>query len=165
MKKLKMLGFGLLLTAITISLSGCYGSFGLTKKVYKWNGSLGNKFVNEAVFLGLNIIPVYSISLFIDGVFLNSVEFWTGQKLLALKTGENHIQCNNKDVKLIVKDDHTVIFNNDTVEAVLGFNKTNQSWYITRNGETHRLMSIDGNVLTAYNTAGEPVDTEIVSNN
>ena len=58
--------------------AGCYGSFSLVTKAYKWNGTLGDKWVNEAAFLALNIIPVYSVASFIDIIFLNSGEFWTG---------------------------------------------------------------------------------------
>src|SRR5690606_38828150 len=31
------------------SLQGCYGSFAATKKVYKWNGTVGDKWVNTVV--------------------------------------------------------------------------------------------------------------------
>jgi len=166
MKTIKILGFGLLLTASAVFFTGCYGSFDLTKKVYKWNGTMGNKYIKEAVFLGLNIIPVYSVSLFIDGIFLNSVEFWTRKKLLALKSGENHLEINGKNVKLLLKDNQAVIYNNSNkIEAILGFSQLNNSWYITKNNETHRLMSIDGNELTAYSASGQVVDTEILSNN
>lgn len=58
---------------------GCYGSFSLVTKVYKWNGTLGNKWVNEVAFIALNIVPVYSVASFIDAVILNSIEFWTGK--------------------------------------------------------------------------------------
>jgi hypothetical protein len=62
-----------------ISTAGCYGSFELTKKVYKWNGRIGDKWINEVAFLALNIVPVYGISAAIDGLILNSIEFWTGK--------------------------------------------------------------------------------------
>ena len=165
MKKLKLLGLGLLLAGFTISLSGCYGTFSMTRKVYTWNGTIGNKFVKEAVFLGLNIIPVYGVSVFIDGVFLNSVEFWTGKKPLTLNEGENHIKFNGKDVKVVVNENRAVIYNQDKVEATLDFNQKDQSWYISANGKTRRLMSVRGNVLTAYNTSGQAVDMTALASN
>jgi hypothetical protein len=36
--------------------------------------------MREGVFLLLVILPVYEFSLLIDGLLLNSIEFWTGDK-------------------------------------------------------------------------------------
>jgi hypothetical protein len=57
---------------------GCYGSFNLVKKVYKYNGTVGDKWTIEIVFLVMAIIPVYEVSAFVDAVLFNSIEFWTG---------------------------------------------------------------------------------------
>ena len=68
-----------MLAVMMATAGGCYGSFELVKKVHKFNGTLGNKFVNELGFLVMNIIPVYGVAAFIDAVVLNSIEFWTGK--------------------------------------------------------------------------------------
>ena len=165
MKKVKVFSFCLLIAGFSMFLSGCYGSFELTKKVYNWNGSFENKFAKEAVFLGLNIIPVYGIASFVDAIIFNSVEFWTGSNPMALKQGENNIRFNGKNVKVVFNDNQAVIYHKDKVEATLDYNKTDQSWYITRNAKTHRYMSIKGNVLTAYSASGQPIDQGIVASN
>jgi hypothetical protein len=69
------------LTAIALlGTSGCFGSFNVTRKLWGWNKSVSDeKFVRELVFLGLNVVPVYSIAGFIDVVVTNSIEFWTGK--------------------------------------------------------------------------------------
>lgn len=69
-----------LLLGMATSVSGCFGSFGLTRAVWKWNdGISGNKFVKWLVFLGLIIIPVYQVCAgFLDLFFLNTIEFFTG---------------------------------------------------------------------------------------
>ena len=72
----------LLICSFLLLSAGCYGSFPLVTKVYKWNATMGDKWVNEAAFLALNIIPVYSVASFIDVIFLNSVEFWTGKSAM-----------------------------------------------------------------------------------
>ncbi len=76
--------WGLALAAAVLS-TGCYGSFALTKKLHAWNGSVcgtegwGSKWGNEVVFLITGVIlPVYGICVFIDGLIINSIEFWTG---------------------------------------------------------------------------------------
>lgn len=165
MKTIKMLGLGLLLTCFVIFLSGCYGSFGLTKKVYNWNGSMGDKFVQEVVFLGLVIIPVYEVAGFVDVVILNLIEFWTGSNPVALKNGENHIKFNGKDVKVYVSENSAIIYDNEKIVATLDYNKYNQTWYMTSNGKTHRLMSVKGNVLTAYDNSGKILDSKIAASN
>jgi hypothetical protein len=68
-----------MLAVMMATVGGCYGSFELVKKVHKFNGTLGNKFVNELGFLVMNIVPVYGVAAFIDAIVLNSIEFWTGR--------------------------------------------------------------------------------------
>jgi hypothetical protein len=67
-----MLG-GLLLVQV-----GCIGHFRLSSSLLSWNQQLSNKFVNELVFLGMNVIPVYFFSLMGDAFIFNAIEFWSG---------------------------------------------------------------------------------------
>lgn len=67
---------GLVLAA---SLSGCYGSFLMTKSVHTWNGSLNSRWAKEGTFLALSILPVYELAIVGDAVLFNSAEFWTGK--------------------------------------------------------------------------------------
>ena len=78
MKKLALILALAMGTATTTAATGCYGSFGLTKKLHRWNGGVGNKWVNWIVFLGLNIVPVYGLFIIADAFILNTVEFFTG---------------------------------------------------------------------------------------
>ena len=76
--------FALTLTVsiIVIALigTGCLGRFATFNKLSDWNQTVtDNKFVNEIVFLAMNIIPVYGVALFADAVIFNSIEFWTGE--------------------------------------------------------------------------------------
>jgi len=68
-----LLGAGLALTA-----SGCWGGFGLSKKLYDWNATVGNKWVVWLVFFLFSIIPVYGVCLMVDALVINSIEFWSG---------------------------------------------------------------------------------------
>jgi hypothetical protein len=72
-----------LAAAVAVAMSsGCMGSFALTKGVYNFNDTItGNKIVNNIIFWGLAILPVYELALFGDLVILNTIEFWTGAKL------------------------------------------------------------------------------------
>ncbi|MBN1420566.1 MAG: DUF3332 family protein [Planctomycetes bacterium] len=71
-----------LLAAVLIAAPGCYGPFTLTKQVHHWNGQVGEKWVNEVVFLVFVIIPVYGIATLGDAIIFNSIEFWTGSNPL-----------------------------------------------------------------------------------
>jgi hypothetical protein len=63
--------------------SGCMGSFALTKGLYHFNDTItGNKIVNNVIFWALAILPVYELAVLGDVVILNTIEFWTGAKLL-----------------------------------------------------------------------------------
>ena len=59
----------------TILFSSCVGSFGLFNRISSWNQSIGTKFVNELVFLALNIVPVYGVAYLADALVINSIEF------------------------------------------------------------------------------------------
>jgi len=60
--------------------TGCFGGFQATRAVYKFNKEIHkDKWVQEVVFLAMIIIPVYGIATLVDGVILNSVEFWSGK--------------------------------------------------------------------------------------
>ena len=67
-----------ILVAGSLMFSSCIGSFGLSNKVLTWNQQVGSKFVNELVFIGFWILPVYEISLLADLLVINSIEFWSG---------------------------------------------------------------------------------------
>ncbi len=75
----------IVVVSFAAALTGCYGPFRLTQKVHQWNGKVGDKWVNEGVFLVLTILPVYSVTLLADAVVLNSVEFWTGKNPMSAK--------------------------------------------------------------------------------
>lgn len=61
-----------------VASTGCFGSFSATRKLYTYNKSMGDKWVQEFVFLAFTLIPVYSIVAAGDALIFNSVEFWTG---------------------------------------------------------------------------------------
>ena len=82
MRKTHRMGIGLL--ALTLFVSGCYGPFYLTRKVWKFNGEVSdNKWVVELVYLLCTWLPVYAIAGAADAIIFNSVEFWTGENPLA----------------------------------------------------------------------------------
>lgn len=75
----------MLLLILPMALGGCYGSFPLTKAIYKYNGEVSeNKWVKTLVFWLFLIIPVYGIGTFVDAIVFNLVEFWSGKQLMSV---------------------------------------------------------------------------------
>jgi len=70
----------LVVALVPMMTAGCIGSFAAWHKLKDWNtGMNDSKWVQELVFLVLNIIPVYGIAYLIDYLIINSIEFWTGE--------------------------------------------------------------------------------------
>ncbi len=67
------------LVAGMLAMSGCYGPFNLTRRLYQWNGQINGKWEKEFVFILLAWAPVYGLAILGDGVVFNSMEFWTGK--------------------------------------------------------------------------------------
>jgi len=78
--------------AMLLQVQGCYGQFALTRKLYAWNGTVGDKWVKSIVMFALCVIPVYELAGFADWALLNTIQFWTGKSPVVLKEGEKEIQ-------------------------------------------------------------------------
>jgi hypothetical protein len=161
MKK-RMLPLLALTGAVLVSaplLQGCYGNFSLTKKVYKWNGSLGNKWINSIVMIALNIVPVYGVAGFADAVILNLVEFWTGSNPLAMQPGEKEIRTVTVDGKSFLL---TATQNKMEVTALdataktmdLTYDPATKSWFV-ESQEGRKLVARESEeVVTLYHADG-----------
>lgn len=149
------------LLSACIVMSSCMGSFGLTKKVYDWNETVGDKWVNEIVFVALNIIPVYSITLFVDGIVLNSVEFWTGDNPVA-KSGDVKVVKNSKgeEVTIVANENGYNVSNGETAMNFI-FDETDNSWSVEYNNTVNKLISIDGDNAQLYMLNGETMNVTL----
>jgi hypothetical protein len=159
MRKLRTIAAIALIAIMGVALTSCYGKFALVKKVHQWNGTLGNKFVNEAVFLVLNIIPVYGVCAFADVLILNTVEFWTGSNPMALQEGNNSININGKEVKINLTGNIATIYDDAGKPlATVTYNETNKTWYSTIAGNTYKLMTLNSTNVLLYTPSGKVVD-------
>ncbi len=83
------------------TLTACTGTFKLTKVVHKIQRSHSEKWVDEVLFLGCVILPIFWLAMLGDAIIFNSIEFWTGRNPLknlagleerrAIKDGENRM--------------------------------------------------------------------------
>ena len=150
----------MLLTA-TILFSSCIGSFRLTNNIKDWNEGLGDKFVNELVFIALHIVPIYEIAIFIDGVVLNSIEFWTGENVVA-EPGETRIVKNSQgqDVQVTALENGYTISNGETAMNLL-FDAENQVWSAEYNNQSTDLLKLNGDNTAQLFVGGEVVDVTL----
>ncbi len=115
--------------AASLGLSSCIGSFALTNKLLSWNNTIGNKFVNELVFVAFCILPVYEVSAVADLLVINSIEFWSGSNPVACGTkvidgndGRYLVECDTKG--------YTITSENDGSTVRLDFDAEDQAWSI-----------------------------------
>ena len=120
-----------------LGMSGCVSGsngFVLTKKVYTWNKSLDGEWVQELVFLVANIVPVYSISAFIDAIVLNSIDFWTGENPALAKT----LEMDGQKVVMTKQDDGSILVSSEKGAVRL-----------VKTGEHVTAHNMDGDIVTA----------------
>lgn len=149
MRKTKMM---LVCSVLSGSLlfSSCIGSFGLWSNLKDWNQGLGNKFVNEIVFLAFHIVPVYEVAYLADIIVLNSIEFWSGSNPVAeagtVKTvqgedGEYLVRTNTDGYTITKKGE-------DGKQLDLVYNAENRTWNAVAEGQSFELVTMneDGTV-------------------
>lgn len=73
-----------------VSLQGCYGKMALTKKVYRLNGEVSDKYLRSLVTWIFVLAPVYTASVLADFILFNTIEFWSGNNPIA--SGEKSFQ-------------------------------------------------------------------------
>ena len=63
--------------ASLLLVSGCFGPFNLTRRLYRWNVDVGDSGEREIAFLVLTVIPIYAAAAIGDALVLNAMEYWT----------------------------------------------------------------------------------------
>ena len=162
---MKKKSFTLLVVAAICSsmmFSSCIGSFGLTNKLLSWNKSLGNKFANEAVFFLFWIFPAYEVSLFLDTIILNSIEFWSGSNPVA-DTGTKTIETENGTYTVETKTDGYHIEKEGEEKTLdFKFDEQNQTWSMSSDGVETKLMQYkDADEVVMFLLDGQTMDVEL----
>lgn len=154
MKKSNLYAIVLCGLAFTIPMTSCIGNFALTKRVLAWNNQVGNKFLNELVFVAFWILPVYEVSSLADLLVLNSIEFWSGKNPMTASTkvvdtdhGRYMIACDGKGY---------TVTNDLTGESVrLDFSEEEQIWSVeTEEGSVPFMTFVDSTHVKMINTEG-----------
>lgn len=157
--------------ALTVSIlsTSCLGSFSAFNNLKDWNEQVtGNKFLNNLIFWGLNIIPVYGLFFIGDAIIFNVIEFWSGSNPIAMNEGETETQT-------IVKNGNTyemtatknqlkidVIKGKDIGKSVvLFYNPEQKTWSAkTQEGEIIKLSSMKDGFYYVYLPDGREVQMD-----
>lgn len=143
---------------LSFLLTACTGSFNLSGKLYKFHRSQ-EKWVDEAIFLVCIIAPVYGVTFFVDGIVLNSIEFWTGNNPVASNT-----QGDQGNATLAYDRDHDqVLLNIANAETLRSFTfeKSDTGVVARDNSGQIRFATVtneDGSV-SVYNGQNQLVQT------
>jgi hypothetical protein len=63
--------------ALSVMATSCLGPNRLYNSINNWNAEATEQdWLNEVIYLGLNIIPVYGIALFVDVIAINTIGYW-----------------------------------------------------------------------------------------
>lgn len=128
-----------LLLAGSITFTSCIGQFALTKNIMDWNKTVSNKFVNELIFIGFWILPVYEVTFLADLFVINSIEFWSGDNPVACGTraidtdhGRYLVTCDGKGYDITDPQGNVTRMDFDT---------ETQTWSVEVEGESYPLLT------------------------
>jgi len=165
----RFISMALLLAITTAGLFGCYGNMSLTNKLYDWNGSISDKYMQQIAFWVMNIVPVYSAAHFVDVVFLNTIQFWTGSNPMAMKPGEQQIRYTRSGDKILqLKSTQNNLIITETAGPEVGasvqvsYDPQTASWYLTSDGQSQKIATLNGSQLNLIHPDGQQVAVNLV---
>jgi len=161
MKKLSIVG----ILCLTFLFSSCLGSYSAFNNLREWNdGATDSKFVDNLIFWGLNIIPVYGLFFVGDTLIFNVIEFWSGDNPIAMNEGESQTEVlayKGNTYKM------TATKNKFEINVIEGEKKGNsmelvyqpedKSWNAVKNGELIKLSSFKDGLMLVYLPDGETI--------
>ncbi|WP_067036616.1 DUF3332 domain-containing protein [Allomuricauda sp. CP2A] len=155
-----------LLLSSAILFSSCLGSFKAFNNLKDWNqGATDSKFLDNLIFWGLNIVPVYGLFFLGDVLIFNVIEFWSGSNPIAMKPGESETQMVEHDgntFKMVATQNRiqvTVVDGPKKGKKIdLVYKPDEKSWNAIRpNGEVIKLSSFEEGFYIVYMPNGEKI--------
>lgn len=144
MKKLNLKMAATLMVCGAFLCSSCIGSFGLHSKLTEWNKGVGNKFVNELVFLAFNIIPVYSVCYLADVLVINSIEFWSGNNPMASVGDVKKVKGENGNYFVeTLENGYSITKEGETASMELVYDKDLNTWNVVADGVSTELLQLN----------------------
>ena len=106
--------------------------------------SIGNKFVNELVYLACNIIPVYGVCYLADAVVINSIEFWSGSNPMASVGDIKKVKGENGDYLVkTLENGYSITKEGENLSMELVYNKEANTWNVVADGVSTELLQMN----------------------
>ena len=140
MRKKQLIVATVVALSASMMMQSCIGSFALFNKVKNWNDHVGDKFVNEIVFVAMWILPVYELCFAADLLILNSIEFWSGSNPALAEAKV----IDGKDTQyLVASNENGYVITNMKTKQVTRFNfdARDNSWWLDNNGQEVKLFT------------------------
>lgn len=145
--------------------NSCLGSYSAFNNLRDWNEDVtNNKFVNNFIFWGLNIIPVYGLFFAGDTLIFNVIEFWSGDNPVAMNAGESQTKVlaykgstykmtatKNKFVINVIEGEKK----GNSIELV--YQPEDKFWNAEKDGKLIKLSSFKDGLMLVYLPNGETV--------
>ncbi|MCL2282392.1 MAG: DUF3332 domain-containing protein [Fibromonadales bacterium] len=123
-----------------VTTTGCWGSFKLTKTAYDFNNSFGNKWISWLVFLVIGHIAT-GITLFVDSLVLNSIEFWTGSNPMAMGDTYHETDANGNSVTAVKMEDGSLYMRMDAATG------ESQELILQKDEDVIRILDSKGQLI------------------
>lgn len=66
--------------SLTFLATGCLGPNNLHNTIRNWNAEVTEQdWINEGIFIGLTVFPVYGIAYLGDILIFNTIDYWSGK--------------------------------------------------------------------------------------
>ena len=132
------------LLLVAAMLSGCTGSFVLTKGVYNFHRGFENRWADEIAFIVVAYLPVYALAILGDAIIFNTIEFWTDKNPLSQARAEGATRVAEKgDMKTIMTCDAQGAVKVDSYKA----GALDSSFVLAREGNSVVLKDANGKVV------------------
>jgi len=158
-----------LVCMLALSMTGCFGKFVLTRKLYNWSAgiggdNLGGRFVRQLVFMAVCYVPILAACEFADLLILNLIEFWIGSNPLAMNEGEMEIRyatAEGKDYEIVTTQNRYDISEVGNPENAIAFVfiPEESAWYMQSGDVSYKITEDDGDTVRYFNHEGKAIAT------
>ena len=143
--------------------NSCIGSYSLFNKFAQWELHMtSSKYLNAIIGFVIDIVCV-PITLLVDSLVLNTIEFWSGDNPIASNVGKTQ-QVIGEDGKIYavktLKEGYEITDPEGGV-TLFTHNKKDNSWSMTKNGVTQELFRFnpDGKSISTVLNGEEKIFT------
>lgn len=162
MKKLNSKPAATLMVCAAFLFSSCIGSFGLHGKLTDWNQGIGNKFVNELVFIALHIVPVYEVCYLADILVVNSIEFWSGSNPMASIGEVKTVKGENGNYLVeTLENGYSITKEGESTSMKLIYDEEQNSWNVEAGGVTSELLQLGNETAQLTLTDGRVLNVSL----